>query len=101
MTRDLLTFEQIAAEQLADWSAVGDQLAARYALPEYSAGLHAVAAIGAAAEAADHHPDLVLRYGVLEVVLSSHDAGGVTTRDVDLARTISAVASDLGLTPGP
>ena len=45
------------------------------------------------AEAANHHPDLVLGWGRVEVTLTSHDAGGVTDRDVEMARTISELVS--------
>ncbi len=41
------------------------------------------------AEAENHHPDLVLGWGRVEVSLTSHDAGGVTDRDLDMARTIN------------
>lgn len=40
------------------------------------------------AETANHHPDLVLGWGRVEVTLTSHDAGGVTDRDVEMARAI-------------
>ena len=58
-------------------------------------------AIGAAAEAADHHPDLDLRYGHLNVRLRSHDVFGITDRDVALARQISALASEQGVAADP
>ena len=57
--------------------------------------------IGALAEAANHHPDVTLTYGSVRVVLTSHDAGSVTTRDIDLAREISAVAEEMGVTSEP
>lgn len=40
------------------------------------------------AETANHHPDLVLGWGRVEITLTSHDAGGVTDRDVEMARAI-------------
>ncbi|MEE3920160.1 4a-hydroxytetrahydrobiopterin dehydratase [Micromonospora sp. BRA006-A] len=58
-----------------------------------------MAAVGAEAERVDHHPDLDLRYTHVDVRLWSHDAGGVTGRDLRLARTIAALAADAGLTP--
>ena len=57
--------------------------------------------VALAAEKADHHPDVDLSYGQVDVRLSSHDAGGVTERDVDLARQISGFASDVGAEPAP
>jgi 4a-hydroxytetrahydrobiopterin dehydratase len=46
----------------------------------------------------NHHPDLDLRYPTLHVRLSSHDVGGITQRDIDLARQISEMAGRLGAT---
>lgn len=40
------------------------------------------------AETANHHPDLVLSWGRVEISLTSHDAGGVTDRDIEMARAI-------------
>lgn len=40
------------------------------------------------AETANHHPDLVLGWGRVEISLTSHDAGGVTDRDIEMARAI-------------
>jgi 4a-hydroxytetrahydrobiopterin dehydratase len=56
-------------------------------------GLRLVNQIGDAAESANHHPDLLLTYPKVEVTLTSHDAGGVTSRDIAMARTISDLAA--------
>ncbi len=48
--------------------------------------------VALAAEKADHHPEWCNVYNKVEITLSSHDAGGVTTRDVDLARFIDGIA---------
>ena len=49
----------------------------------------------------DHHPDLQLSYTYVNVLLTSHDVGGKTMRDVDLARTISDIASEVGVQAAP
>ena len=49
----------------------------------------------------NHHPDLTVTYPRVHVLLTSHDTGGLTERDVALARTISAIAAELGLTAEP
>ncbi len=51
-----------------------------------------VNAIGFYAEAADHHPDLLVSWGKVEVSLNTHSAGGITAKDVELARQIDQVA---------
>ena len=45
-------------------------------------------AISVLAEAADHHPDLAISYGSITITLTTHDAGGITARDLDLAASI-------------
>lgn len=58
--------------------------------------LELVNRIAAAADEANHHPDIDLRYNWVGLGLVSHDVGGMTSRDIDLAGTISRIASDLG-----
>jgi len=99
--RTLLDAEEVAGAGLDGWALRDDALLTRLVTPADAVGLELVARIGAAAEAANHHPDLDLRYGHLDVRLSSHDAGGVTRRDVDLARTIDAIAAELGAEARP
>src|ERR1700733_386335 len=94
-----LTGPEIAGEGLTGWAYFYDSLETRIATPDFAAGLALVAAIGAAAEQAGHHPDVDLRYTHVGVRLTSHDERGVTTRDVQLARVISTLAADAGLRP--
>jgi 4a-hydroxytetrahydrobiopterin dehydratase len=49
------------------------------------------------AEKSDHHPEWRNVYKTVEVVLTSHDADGVTARDIDLAKAMNAIAKQLGL----
>jgi 4a-hydroxytetrahydrobiopterin dehydratase len=60
-----------------------------------------VQAVGEAAEQANHHPDVTLTYPRVDIALASHDVRGITSRDVDLARRISAIAADLGVAAQP
>src|SRR6202020_12981 len=53
---------------------------------------------GLGAEKRDHHPEWRNGYKTVEVVLGSHDAGGVTARDVALAKVMNAIAAQLGVT---
>ena len=92
----LLDGHDVEAALLDDWRIMFDQLHARFETGDFATGLALVEEIGSAAEKADHHPDVDLRYGFVEVHLSSHDVGGVTSRDVDLARTISDHAGRRG-----
>ncbi|GAB1692874.1 4a-hydroxytetrahydrobiopterin dehydratase [Krasilnikovia sp. M28-CT-15] len=89
-----LTGQRIAREGLTGWAQFYDSLETRIATPDFAAGLALVAAIGAAAEQAGHHPDINLRYTHIDIRLTSQDERGVTTRDVQLARAINALAAD-------
>ena len=96
-----LTAAQIQHEGLADWVLVVRALEARYETNGFATGLELVARIGAAAEEADHHPDVTLTWPTVLVRLWSHDSRGVTERDIALARRISAIAQELGVAATP
>lgn len=91
-----LTVQQVRDADLADWRQILGRLRARFRTGDFATGLALVNRIGEAAEAADHHPDITLTYPEVIVTLSSHDVGGLTSRDVDLARQISGFAADAG-----
>ena len=99
--RTILTGQDVDAEQLADWRLLFHSLHARFETGDFTTGASLVAAIAEAADAVDHHPDVTLTYPRVDVRRSSHDAGGVTQRDIRLARTISDLAAELGATPRP
>jgi 4a-hydroxytetrahydrobiopterin dehydratase len=89
-------------EGLDDWRVVLDALHGRFRAPSFAAAAMLVASIADAAEAADHHPDVDLRYpGVVRVSLRTHAAGAITDLDVDLARTISSLAATAGAVAEP
>src|SRR6186713_1325788 len=91
-----LTGRQIAEQAPEGWAYLLGGLQTRIHTADFAAGLALVDAIGAAAEAMDHHPDLDLRYTHVDVRLTSHDVGAVTGRDLRLARAISTIAADAG-----
>jgi 4a-hydroxytetrahydrobiopterin dehydratase len=93
-----LTGQQIADEKLDGWAHLLDGLQTRIVTPDFATGLALVNAIGAVAEELDHHPDLDLRYTSVGIRLTSHDTGGVTGRDIRLARRIETLATAAGLT---
>jgi 4a-hydroxytetrahydrobiopterin dehydratase len=89
------------AEGVDDWRVVAGTAGAYFGTGSFATGLAFVNEIGRLAEAADHHPDVELRYGSVTVWLSSHDIGGLSNRDVKMARQISAAARDLGIASDP
>lgn len=96
-----LSENDIEQAELADWRILFTALHARFRTDDFATALELVKKIGKAAEKADHHPDVDLTYGQVDVRLTSHDAGGVTERDLDLARQISGFAADIGAEPAP
>ena len=87
---------------LPEWRERLGALHTAYALPSAASALGLVAEIGAAAEAANHHPDLDWRYDHVFVRTTTHSAGGVvTTKDVELATRISELAAGAGAVANP
>lgn len=82
---------QTALGTLAGWSRAGDELVKTYDCASFPDAIAFVVRIGFLAEAANHHPDLDIRWRKVRVALTTHDEGGLTARDVDLARAIEAV----------
>ena len=99
--KQTLRYPQVVAEGLGDWRFFLNRLHARFATGDFATGLVLAERIGAAAEDANHHPDLDLRYPHVAVRLVSHDVGGVTDRDLRLARRISEIAAELGIAAAP
>ncbi len=92
-----LSPEQIKDAALTGWRQVEETIRAEFGTGNFATGLKLVNLIGESAEAANHHPDLTLTYPSVAVTLSSHDVNGLTSRDVDLARTINRHAAELGV----
>ena len=91
-----------ASAAIADpWRVIADALQASYRTGDMVTGGAFVARITEAAEAADHHPDIDLRYGAVHLSLSTHSNRRITTADVALANSIAAIAAELGLTAMP
>ncbi len=96
-----VTGADVLAAGLPDWRLLMRALHARFRTGDLATGLRFAQRVGEAADAANHHPDLDLRYGLVELRLLSHDVFALTSRDLALAGEISAIAADLGLTADP
>jgi 4a-hydroxytetrahydrobiopterin dehydratase len=73
---------------LPGWEREDDEIVKTFELPTFPDAIAFVGRIAERAEAADHHPDLDIRYRKVRVALSTHDAGGLTELDFDLATEI-------------
>lgn len=87
MERKILDTEQIteALKTLNGWTADGKLLKKSAKFDNFAQALDHVNRIGALAEAADHHPDITFGWGYADIVLTTHDRGGITDLDVELA----------------
>jgi 4a-hydroxytetrahydrobiopterin dehydratase len=81
-----------ALADLEGWEQAGDAIVRELAFDTFADAVAFVVRAGFAAESANHHPDLDVRYNKVRVALSTHSEGGITDKDVDLARTIQGFA---------
>ena len=91
--------ESQVREALADlpgWTGDASAIRKEFSFKGFKAAVGFVQSIVEPANAARHHPDLDIRYNRVLITLSTHDEGGVTAADVDLARTIEALAAEAG-----
>lgn len=73
------------------WQREGDTITRTYSFDGYAAGIAFVVRVGFAAEARDHHPDLAVSHGRVKVSWSTHDAGGITSVDTEMAERTDAL----------
>jgi len=84
-----------------DWRALFSGACTQFRTGSFAQGVALVDAIATLADAANHHPDIDLRYRDVTVRLWTHDVDGLSQRDVDLARKISLAARELGIAADP
>lgn len=76
---------------LEGWTRDGEAISKTYVLPGFPAALAFVSTVGHLAEAADHHPDILVQYKKVSLTLSTHEAGGLSERDFELAAQVDAL----------
>lgn len=94
-------YEVTHAEGLQDWRYGLGVLLARFDTGDFTAGAALAQSIAGVADELDHHPDIDLRPSHILVRTTSHEAGDVTSKDVDLARAVSALAAAAGASARP
>jgi 4a-hydroxytetrahydrobiopterin dehydratase len=83
---------QDALKRLPGWQRAGTAITRAFEFPDFKAAMEFVNKVAAAAEQANHHPDIDIRYNKVTMSLVSHDSGGVTQRDVRMAERINQIA---------
>jgi 4a-hydroxytetrahydrobiopterin dehydratase len=78
--------------EMGGWTFLGNAIHKDFAFPGFRGAIAFVNRVAERADAAGHHPDIEIHYNRVLISLSTHDAGGVTEKDVALAAEIDAVA---------
>ena len=89
----ILTSEMVqeALRSLPHWELEGKEMVRHYQFPDFAAAMVFVNQVAEKAEAADHHPDIDIRYNKVRLALISHDQGGLTQRDMKMARSLDSL----------
>lgn len=82
--------------KMPGWELAGDSITRQFTFAGFPEAISFVVRLGFAAEAADHHPDLLINYKRVRVSYSTHSAGGLTDKDFIGAATAVSVADRLG-----
>ena len=85
-------------KELSGWSeAAGrDAITRTFTFKDFNEAFGFMARVALVAEKRDHHPEWRNVYKTVEVVLSTHDADGLTQKDIDLAKAMDAIAEQIG-----
>jgi len=78
---------------LPGWQLTAEGIQKRYQRDSFMSVIHLVNDVAEAAETANHHPDILINYDKVTFTLTTHDAGGITRKDFDLATRIESLAS--------
>ena len=85
-------------EGLSGWRREGDAIVATVEAPDFPAAIAIVDVVAGDAEQMNHHPDIDIRWRTTRWLLTTHDAGGITQLDIELANRIRTVALEHGAT---
>ena len=85
--------------ELPHWSLHHDKLFRRFVFADFVEAFGFMSRVALLAETADHHPEWSNVYNRVEIYLTTHDAGGITQKDFDLAQRISCLQPDMVMAP--
>ena len=88
-----------ALKELSRWSETDgrEAIAKTFTFKDFNEAFGFMCRVALVAEKRDHHPEWKNVYKTVEVVLATHDADGVTTRDIELAKAMDAIARQFGV----
>ena len=95
MARKKLSAEEIqtALTDLKEWKTEGVNLKKRFEFANFAKALNFVNRVAAIAERCDHHPDILFGWGYAEFSITTHDTGGLTENDFNLAKEIDEIGN--------
>ena len=82
---------QEALANLPKWKLEDGRIARTWTFPDFLAATTFVNKVAVKAESAGHHPDIDIRYNRVQLALVTHDAGGITAKDVEMAATLDGI----------
>lgn len=86
---DVLADDEVEERLPAGWSIDGDEIARTFEFDDYMKGVNFAQLTGEIAEAQFHHPEIRIRYKEVEVRVTSHEAGGITEKDIEMAEILN------------
>lgn len=91
---DLLAEEELASalKKFPDWEQEGKSISRTIEFEEFMEGIDFVNLLAEVADEAQHHPDILIRYNRVTVTLTTHDAGGITDADLEVAQRVDHLA---------
>ncbi|MDQ3490979.1 MAG: 4a-hydroxytetrahydrobiopterin dehydratase [Acidobacteriota bacterium] len=94
--RKKLTSEEIehGLGEVTGWESQDDHLKKKFTFSDFAESLAFINKIGDISEASDHHPDITFGWGYAEIAITTHDKGGITAKDFELAGKIDSITAD-------
>jgi 4a-hydroxytetrahydrobiopterin dehydratase len=86
---DVLDDDEVEEQLPEGWSIDGDEIVRTFEFDDYMKGVNFAQLTGEIAEAQYHHPEIRIRYKEVEVRFTSHEAGGITSEDIDMAEILN------------
>jgi 4a-hydroxytetrahydrobiopterin dehydratase len=99
---DKLSSDEIdqALLSVPEWALVGEAIQRTFQFKNFRQSMAFVMDVATRAEAADHHPDILIRYSRVTLTLQTHDARGITDKDFTLAKEADEIAAKLPASAG-
>ncbi|WP_439027267.1 4a-hydroxytetrahydrobiopterin dehydratase [Haloarchaeobius sp. DT45] len=86
---DVLSTDEVQERLPEEWSLDGDEIVRTFEFDDYMKGVNFAQLTGEIAEAQFHHPTMIIRYKEVEVRFTSHEEGGVTEKDIEMAEFLN------------